>query len=147
MIPAPDCTVGLPAAAAAPVALEAVAVLGDGQVSSQTHGGAEELRRAFPLERRLAFQQDLKATRRNKPMTDRHSGGTWTTVGRKQRRPRGRRPEGRRRGTLEQPLQRTLPGMGGGGGRWGAEVSAVSGLWTGPGGRTGREAMAWSTAP
>lgn len=31
-------------------------------------------------------------------------------------------------GTLEQPLQRTLPGMGGGGGRWGADVNGVSEL-------------------
>lgn len=45
-----------------PVALEAAAVLGDrGQISGQTDGGAEELRRPFSLERRLAFQQDLKS--------------------------------------------------------------------------------------
>lgn len=30
--------------AAAPVTLETVAALGDGQITSQTHGGAEELR-------------------------------------------------------------------------------------------------------
>lgn len=50
-------------------------------------------------------------------------------------------------GTLEQPLQRTLPGMGGGGGRWGVDVSAVSELGTGPDGLTGREAMACRTVP
>lgn len=49
--------------------------------------------------------------------------------------------------TLEQPLQRTLPGMGGGGGRGGVGVSAVSELGTGPDGLTGREAMAWRTVP
>lgn len=55
--------------AVVPVALEAVAVFGDGQVSGQTHGGAEELRRAFPLECRLAFQQDLQQTRRKSGVT------------------------------------------------------------------------------
>lgn len=50
-------------------------------------------------------------------------------------------------GTLEQPLQRTLPGMGGGGGRWGTGASAVSELWTGPEGLTGRGAMACRTVP
>lgn len=45
-----------------PVALEAAAALGDwGQISGQTDGGAEELRRPFSLERCLAFQQDLES--------------------------------------------------------------------------------------
>lgn len=59
----------------------------------------------------------------------------------------GRRAAGDNVGTLEQPLQRTLPGMGGGGGRWGTGASAVSELWTGPEGLTGRGAMACRTVP
>lgn len=48
---------------------------------------------------------------------------------------------------MEQPLQRTLPGTGGGGGRGGTGASAVSELWTGTGCLTGRGPMAWRTAP
>lgn len=49
--------------------------------------------------------------------------------------------------TLEQPLQRTLPGTGGCGGRGGIGVRAGIEVGTGIGGLTGREAMACMTAP
>lgn len=39
--------------------------------------------------------------------------------------------------TLEQPLQRTLPGTAGGGGRGGAGTRAGSELWIGAGGLRG----------
>lgn len=49
--------------------------------------------------------------------------------------------------TLEQPLQRTLPGTGGWGGRGGTGARVVREPWTGTGGLTGRGAMACRTVP
>lgn len=49
--------------------------------------------------------------------------------------------------TLEQPLQRTLPAIWGGGGRCGIMVRVGIGRVTGAGCLTGREAIAWRTAP
>lgn len=52
----------------APVTLETASSLARWrQMSGQTDGGAEELRRTFSLERRLAFKQNLNTKmRRNK---------------------------------------------------------------------------------
>lgn len=49
--------------------------------------------------------------------------------------------------TLEQPLQRTLPGTGGIGGRGGAGAIAESKAGTGIGGLRGRGVMACRIAP